>query len=64
MRIKVKHTADKDYNHSADRTPAGNSTLAKKPNFWLFEQLCFLKTFVQVDSLVQLNRLLRQAANR
>lgn len=47
-----------------DRRAATNSTLAKKPSSWLIEQLCFLKTFVQVDSFVLLNRLLRQAAKR
>jgi hypothetical protein len=60
----MKHTADKDYNYSTDRTPAGNSGLAKKPNLWFIEQLCFLKTFVVADNFVQLNRLLRQAAKR
>jgi hypothetical protein len=60
----MKHTADKNYNNSTDRTPAGNSGLAKKPSSWFIEQLCFLKTFVQGDNFVQLNRLLRQAANR
>jgi hypothetical protein len=60
----MKYTADKDYNYSTDRTPAGNSGLAKKPNLWFIEQLCFLKTFVVADNFVQLNRLLRQAANR
>ena len=46
-----------------DRQPAGNSGLAKKPNLWFFQKLCFLKTFVVADNFVQLNRLLRQAAN-
>ena len=59
-----KPLTDLRFTNTMDNRPAYNSTLAKKPSLWVIEQLCFLKTFVQVDSFVQVNRLLRQARNR
>lgn len=36
---EMKHTADKDYNNSTDRTPAANSNLAKKRTHPRFAKL-------------------------
>jgi len=62
--ILVKHTTDKDYNNSTDRTPAGNSTYKKLAIQWLNEALCFVSSLVLADSLVLRNRQLLVAANR
>ena len=49
---------------TTDRTPAGNSGLAKVAVQWLIEHLCFVSSSVVADSFVLRNRHLRQAANR
>ena len=61
---KMKHTADKDYNYSTDRTPAGNSGFKKLAVQWLNQVQFFNQTLVQVDSLVLRNRQLLKPAKR
>lgn len=62
--MTANYTADKDFNHSTDRTPAGNTGLAK------VAVQCSADTFVVNQSLVlRINicgesRHLRQARNR
>jgi hypothetical protein len=46
------------------RMAAPNSRLPQVAVTWLIEVLCFYSASVLVDSLVLLNRHLRQAANR
>ena len=60
----AKPTADKAFNYSTDRTPAGNSGFAKKRVQWLIEHSTSHQILWYVDSLVLRNPLLRKAANR
>jgi hypothetical protein len=53
-----------DRQASTERTPAGNSGFAKKRVQWLNEVQFSNQTFVQVDSFVLRNPLLRKAAKR
>jgi hypothetical protein len=50
--------------HTNERKTTANIGLPQVAVTWLIEGLCFYQTSVQVDSLVLLNRHLRQAANR
>jgi len=61
--MTAKHTADKDFNHSTDRTPAGNSGFKKLAVQWLNQVQFFNQTFVQVDSDVLRNRQLLKPEN-
>jgi len=45
-------------------SPAHNSTYKKLAVQWLNEALCFVASFVVIDSLVLRNPLLRQAPKR
>jgi hypothetical protein len=60
----AKPTADKDYNVTTDRTPAGNSGFKKLAVQWLIEVQFFNQTFMQVDSFVLRNRQLLKPAKR
>ena len=62
--MTAKHTVDKDFNNSTDRTPAGNSGFKKLAVQWLNQVQFFNQTFVQVDSFVLRNRQLLKPAKR
>jgi hypothetical protein len=53
-----------DRQATTERTPAGNSGLAKVAVQWLIEHLFFVSSSVVADSFVLRNRHLRQAAKR
>ena len=60
----MKHTADKDYNYSTDRTPAGNSGFKKLAVQWLIEHSTSHQHLWWLDSFVLRNRQLLKPANR
>ena len=60
----MKHTADKDYNNSTDRTPAGNSGLAKVAVQCFVGQFCGYINFSASYEVCAENRHLRQALQR
>jgi len=62
--MTAKHTADKDFNNSTDRTPAGNSGFKKLAVQWLQEVQFSKETFVVADSLVLRNRQLLKPTKR
>jgi hypothetical protein len=58
-------TQKNEYNTlTENRNTTANSRLPQVAVTWLIEGSCFYSASVQVDSLVLLNRHLRQAANR
>ena len=59
-----KLNIDKAYSDTVDRRPAGNSVLPQLAVTCKIEAECSYQTFVQVDSLVLRNPLLRQAPKR
>jgi hypothetical protein len=59
-----KLNADKAYNDTVDRRPAGNSGFAKKRVQWLIEHSTSHQILWCIDSLVLRNPLLRKAAKR
>ena len=59
-----KRNNDNGLQRRADRTPAANSVLPQLAVTCKIEAECSYRTFVQVDSEVLRNRLLRQHAKR
>jgi hypothetical protein len=60
----MKHLADKDYNHSTDRTPAGNSGLAKVAVQSSADTFVVNQSLVLRINICGENRHLRQARKR
>lgn len=62
--MTAKLTVDKDYNNSADRTPAGNTGLAKVAVQCFYDSFVGKQTVVHLINICGENRHLRQARNR
>jgi len=60
----MKNTADKDDNNSTDRTPAGNTGLAKVAVQFSADTFLVIKSLVLRINICGENRHLRQARNR